>query len=458
MGQKRADGGITPLPRRLRKAQILVSDAVLFASAFLLGDGTCLAQDSGKSPPTVHSPESYQLGHSPLNEPATLAVANEAVPARYFIPLGSGGINLNAGLKTEYVDNVYLTEDNTKDDLIIIPECDLAAFFPVGQLNTMGLDVGLAYYQYLKNTELNTGMPLVNPNTDLRFNLRTGDFGFRFSESFSYQQNPIYETGGQFYNVYNTALFQRYFNRIGCLATWDQHDLVVSAGYFHENLWSETSVYDYINHASELFSADAMLATSPKLTVGLEGAGSINNFFNSPYYDTWRARVGPALRANPSSFLHFRLGAGYERIQYDSVQAGSLGLSPENTYYAYANVEHELNLFFRQSLTLAHDNQIGFNAANLEGTTVSYALSWNARQHLTISPRLAFSYYDESYGSTTALYHEKFRYYYVGLAAHYQLGQHWQASASWNYRVKDSDIDLAGYAQNEVSLELLYQF
>ena len=435
------------------------SDNTLLTSAILLVAGSaCLGQELGQSP-VVNSPETYQLGHSPLNEPAALARSSQPAPPRYFIPLGNGGLNLSAGLKGEYVDNVYLTEHGAKNDFIIIPECDLGAFFPVGQLNSFGLDVGLAYYQYLKNTELNTGVPLVNPNTDLRFNLRTGDFSFRFSEAFAYQQNPIYETGSDFYNVYNTALFQRYLNRVGCLGTWDQHDLVVDASYYHENLWAESSVYNYIDHASELFSADALLSTSPRLRVGLESAGSINSFDYSMSYDTWRARVGPTVRLNPGPFIRIRMGAGYERIQYDSADAASLGLTPDNTYYAYADVEHQINRFFSHSLTLSHDNQLGFNAANLEGSTVSYALTWNPRKNLRLSPLVYVGYYDESFGSNTAnLYHERFMFYMVGLSAGYQLGEHWQANANWTYRLKDSETELAGYAQNQVSLEILYRF
>ena len=44
----------------------------------------------------------------------------------------------------------------------------------------------------------------------------------------------------------------------------------MTAGYSHENLWSDGSAYSYINHASELFSADAMFALSPVVTAGLE--------------------------------------------------------------------------------------------------------------------------------------------------------------------------------------------
>lgn len=386
--------------------------------------------------------------------PATVALANH-----YDIPWGSGGFNFSAGLRGVYVDNVYLTQNGARDDFIVIPECDIAAFFPVGQSNAVALDLGLAYYQYLKNTALNTGTPLINPDSDLAFNIRSGDFTYRFSESFSFQESPVYDSGGEFYNIQNTALFKRYLNRIGGLVTWDRNKLVMTAGYFHENLWSDGSAYNYINHASELFSADAMFAVSPRLTVGLESAGSLNDFFNSPGYDTWRARGGPAFRINVSPSIKVRFGGGFERIDYDSSSAASLGLNLENTYYAYAGVEHQINRFFNHSLTYSHDNQLGYGAANVEGDHITYSLTWAPRKQLTISPLVSVNFFDETYGSTTAgLYHERLTYYLIGMNARYQLGPHWRASASWNYRLQDSDIPNDGYAQNQVSLELSYQF
>src|ERR1039458_4336390 len=139
-----------------------------------------------------------------------------------------------------------------------------------------------------------------------------------------------------------------------------------------------------------------MLTLSPLVTTGLEAVGSLNNFDNSPTYDTWRARVGPGIRLNVSQFIKVRAGVGYERIDYDSASASSLGLSAENTYYAYAGVEHQINRFFSHSLEASHDNQLGFNAANLEGTHVSYSLAWKPNTALTLSPHMSVNWYDES--------------------------------------------------------------
>jgi len=420
----------------------------------LCGLGLCLVQLAqtcrAQEQPTALSAEDTNQEFEALAPPMP----------RYNIPWGSGGLNLSAGLRGLYVDNVFLTHSATRDDFVLVPECDVAAFFPIGRSNTVVLDVGIAYYYYVRNTSLNASGPIINPNSEVAFNIHTGDFTFRPSEQFSYQESPVYDYGGQFFNVFNSGRYARFDNRVGMLVTWDQRDLVVSAGYFHENLFANGSTYNYVDHASELFNADALIAVAPWIKTGLEGLGSINRFDNTPLYDTWRARVGPTLRAAPTRFLKVRVGAGYERIDYDSSQAPAFGLKAENTYYAYGAIEHEINRFLSHSLEASHDNQLGFNAANLEGTHLSYSLTWRPRKHFSFSPRVSVSWYDESFGSgsSTTLFHESFSYVLAGFSAQYELSRHWQARVSWDYRLKSSAIEADGYAQNQAALEVLYRF
>jgi len=378
---------------------------------------------------------------------------------RYNIPLGSGGINISAGMKSVYVDNVFLTQSGARDDFVLVPKANLDAYFPLGLSNAVVVNLGLAYYQYLKNTSLNTGTPLINPNSEVAFNIRTGDFTVKVSEQFSYQESPVYEEGAEFFNVYDTGRLGRFDNRVGALATWDLHQLLLDLGYYHENLLANGSAFDEINHASELVNADAMFALSPDLKAGLETTGSINRFDPARLNDSWRATAGPGARWQISKFLEARAGAGYERIQYDGAEASALGIQPQNAYYAYGTINHKINRFFSQSLRVSHDNQLGYNSGNLEGTHLVYSLTWRPQDRLNVRPLVSFDFFNETFGSgPPSLYHEQFTYLLAGLSARYELGRHWQAGLDWSYRLKDSRLDNAGYAQNEAALELLYNF
>lgn len=394
-----------------------------------------------------------------LNQSDAQETAPEPPAVHYNIPWGSGGFNFAAGLKFVYVDNVFLTYANPLNDFVLVPSCDITAFFPIGQSNTLALNVGIDFYHYFKNTELNTGAPLVNPGSEVAFNLQTGDFTFRFSDQFSYQVSPVYENGAQYYNLYNTGEFARFLNIGGVAMKWDLNQLVVTAGFHNEALFSTESTYDYVDHVSELFDAGVMLNLTPTLTAGLETAGSLNNFVNNSYYNTWRARGGPGLQLNLSQFIRARMGGGYERIQYDSSSADAYGLTYENTYYAYASIEQQINRFLSHTLRGWHDNQLGFNAANLEGTHVLYSLTWKPNPRLTLSGIAAYNWYVESFGSNTAnLYDETYTFFSPGVQVSYQFDPHWLATLRWDYRNKDSDIQIDGYVQNLASIQFVYQF
>lgn len=423
-----------------------------------LAFGGCLALIVSLSSSAVLSQERTVTPPPPTpEEPEPPVVVDTR--QRYNLPLGRGGINFNAGLRGVYVDNVFLTYTGAREDFVLVPECNIAAFFPIGRTNTLALDLGIAYYEYLKNDSLNTGKPIINPNSELAFNVQVKDFQFRFSERFSYQQSPVYETGEEFFNVYNTGLFARYANRVGVLGTWGLQNVEVNASYYHENLLSDGSQYNYIDRASELFSADGFLALSPSLRAGVEAAGSINRFDNRTLNDCWRARVGPALRLDLSQFIRIRAGAGYERIEYDSAAASTLGISPENTFYAYARADHELTKFLSHSLEVFYDNQLAYNSGNLAGAHVRYAVNWRPKRALTVRPHVEAIFYDESYGSgPPALYHERFNYVLAGIGARYDFGQHLWAGLNWDYRLKDSEVKTSGYAQNQVALEVTYVF
>jgi hypothetical protein len=377
----------------------------------------------------------------------------------YNIRWGAGGLNVSVGAQGTYVDNVFLSHTGKKDDFVFSPVADVAAFFPIGHTNSVVLDLGLSYYQYVKNTELNTGTPLLNPNSELAFNIETGDWLFRISEAFSYQENPVYDTGGEFINVYNTGRFARYDNRVGASANWDLNQLVLSAAYYHDNLWANGSEFNYIDHASELANVNAMLALTPTLTAGLETAASYNRFDPNTILDSWRARGGPGFRFNLSKFLKARLGGGYERIQYTSGEARDLGIDAQNTFYAYAGIDHEINQFWSHSLQAVHDNQLGYNAGNLEETLFTYSLNWKLNRALTLSPLASLGFYRESFDAPSAnLYNERFTYVFAGLSALYQVDRHWQGRLSWEYRLKDSGTPAFGYQQNRVTLEVQYLF
>src|SRR5947209_19241847 len=70
----------------------------------------------------------------------------------YNLLLGPVRFRVGATVGAEYNDNVNYAETNTQDDFIITPSLSLDAIWPVTQLTTLRLDLGIGYTFYLDHS------------------------------------------------------------------------------------------------------------------------------------------------------------------------------------------------------------------------------------------------------------------------------------------------------------------
>jgi hypothetical protein len=115
----------------------------------------------------------------------------------------------------EYNDNINLAGENKQDDFIIRPQFNIAAIWPVTQLNTLRLDLGIGYAFYLDNTNDNTNNILISPGSQIAFDIFVGDFRINLHDRFSLQQDPTDEI--QLSNVVDYGRFENTAGVLGAL-------------------------------------------------------------------------------------------------------------------------------------------------------------------------------------------------------------------------------------------------
>ena len=112
-------------------------------------------------------------------------------------------------LASMYNDNVNLSEDATaviqspfgpvtlstqkESDFIIRPLLTMNALWPITELNTFRLDLGIGYAFYLDHSNYNTNGVLVSPGSQLAFDIFVGDFRINLHDRFSLEQDPVSE-------------------------------------------------------------------------------------------------------------------------------------------------------------------------------------------------------------------------------------------------------------------------
>ena len=193
----------------------------------------------------------------------------------YNLLVGPIRFRVSATVGIEYNDNINLSQhDEREDDFILRPQVNFDAIWPITQLNTLPLDLGIGYSAYLQHSGNNTNGILVTPGSQLAFDIFVGDFRINIHDRLSVQQDPI--TEGQ---ISNTADYGRLENTAGVSVLWDMNKVLLTVGYDHYNFVATNDDFDYLNHNSEILSASVSVAVTNTTNVGAEG----NAVFT--YYD-----------------------------------------------------------------------------------------------------------------------------------------------------------------------------
>jgi len=235
---------------------------------------------------------------------------------QYNLRYGQMRFKTSSTLAVSYTDNVFYSHEQ-RDDFLVNPQVTLDALWPVTELNALRLSLGLGYEWYAKNSQLNADAPLVNPGTELVFNIFVGDFRIQLHERFLYQESLFFnDLSGErerFYNFNDVGTFSRLDNDVGFTVDWDLNKVVLSARYSHENFVSTTDAFEYLNRASEWFNASASFALGDKAKTGLEVQASFHDYETETVLgDNWRGRVGPFVEVNPQEKISVRAGGGYD--------------------------------------------------------------------------------------------------------------------------------------------------
>src|SRR5947209_8931282 len=111
----------------------------------------------------------------------------------YNLLVGPVRFRVSATMGIEYNDNINFAEVNKQDDFILHPQVNLNAIWPITQINTLTLDIGIGYSIYLDHSEDNTNGILISPATQVSFDIFVGDFRINIHDRPSLQQDPIAE-------------------------------------------------------------------------------------------------------------------------------------------------------------------------------------------------------------------------------------------------------------------------
>ena len=398
----------------------------------------------------------------------------------YNLQLGPIKFRFSASVGIEYNDNINLAEDGSvvfitpsgpvairtspQEDFILRPQVNVNALWPITQLNTLKLDLGVGYAFYLDHSNYNTNGVLVNPGSQIAFDIFVNDFRINIHDRFSLEQDPVAEVA-----LSNVADYGRFQNTAGISVLWDLNKAVATFGYDHYTFISTTSAFDYLDRQAEIVSGTLAFTPSSTMTVGIEGSFIHTYYDQNILNDSDTFSVGGFMETQLTSYLKLRVAGGYQKIEFDNT--GLVNDAHDlNDYYANALLSHRVNSVLTHSLSVGHETQLGVNSNYVKLNYARHTANWNILFHTLLSTELFYEDADDSGGSgplflpipgvpnINPFVAEHIHRYGGAITLGYQLTPHVTLGLRYQYTQKDSDQPLRDYRQNRVAFDGTYSF
>jgi hypothetical protein len=364
-----------------------------------------------------------------------------------------GPVQLSLGLYTgaEFNDNIDFAPVNGQSDVILRGGVSLGAALPATERSTLRLSADIGYLHYTQYSAYD-GIE-VSPNSALTYDLDFTDGTLTFYDQFSYSREVVTQAA-----LAGIAVFPRLDNTIGAQATWQPGHWLLQGGYSHEDFLGQTSQYQFLNHATECFTARSAWRFGENSQAGLEAGASLTAYQQSVQPNSDSLSLGAFTQWQVTHAIHAELRAGPDFFRFAAApgQPGSDLLS----YYYSLELSQPLTDFITHRVTVRRDVQLGYNAgsAYVEQLTATYGLSWDLTTRIKLSANLTYGSGSQPWPILIYEFSEHFSQYGINPSVSWRFTEHLGVILGYAHWVRQSDIPGRQYTQNSATLSLNYTF
>lgn len=368
-----------------------------------------------------------------------------------FMRLGPVNVDASAGLEVEFNDNIGLSESNRESDVIFRPRLNLNSEWQVTRLNTIRLGLGLSYAKYTNNSKLDTQALLLEPGTQLGFDIFVGEHvRLNIHNRIQITQNPVEEIA-----LSNVQRFSRLQNASGITAFVRYPDWDFVVGYDHFIYHTLSSEFNYLDRNEEQFFGSARKKVSDALGVGVEASAALINYEENFNNDgtTWTA--GLFADATVSQYTKLRVSGGYQNLSFDG-DGTSGDVDDFGSWYANLSAAQRISQYLSHTVSVGREARLGLGVNFTDYVYARYAATWRMNEIMTWGFD-AFVEDAQDSGGGTLLSESAFRWG-GGVSVGFRISSRTTLGARYSYVDKDSNLPLRSYQQNSGTLSLNYQF
>jgi len=374
-----------------------------------------------------------------------------------------GPVQFTLGLysRVDFNDNINTAQAGAQSDAIFRAGTTLGLLWPATERSDLQLNASVGYVHYLTYSQFD-GWELA-PNSALSWNIAFPDGAVTLFDQFSYSRDVIPES-----SLSGLVIFPRFENTAGLRGQWYPGSLDLEAGYSHDNFFSGSAQFEYLNRASEFFFVRAGWRFGEKSQTGLEASAGITGYQKSIQSDNTSISIGPYLEWQVTSNLLAQLRGGPTFYLFEPSTATTHQNNQLNSYYLSLDISDRLTDFLSQSLEVRHDVQLGLNQGSdyVEQWSANYWFNLSITRRLTLSARLTYENGSQPFEVPIYLpfevillnLRESFERFGVGPELSWQFTDKFVARLGYSYWKRTSSLPDRGYNQNDVLMRLEYTF
>lgn len=375
-------------------------------------------------------------------------------------------IDLIGTFGIEYDDNINTSENNEVDDWILQPGVSFGLKWQINEYQELDLNIGLEYWYYLDESDLNDFDQQLNitPDTELSFRVLVGDMVFRVYDKINYTSDSsdavVLDDMGNPVSS-DATTFSRYTNVVGVQSEWYITEYAFKGQVSRKDVWSTEDEFEYIDRYEHKFALNVERDIAANFMAGV-GASYTDFEYDEDVNDSGDVfTIGPYFDWGITEVISLYVGVAWNSADFDGdglVSDEGEGFGDEDKYEEFsgtARLSHTVNEVYNHQLEVYRIPQMS-DASNYEELDgIRYSFAYNINSRVRLDGDVA---YEESDSSGGLIDDDDYDRWVAGLATEVVLGPRLTGRFAYRYVDKDSDAPLRSYERNRFRILFEYDF
>ena len=379
----------------------------------------------------------------------TVATDLDATAAPHIGPVQAA---LGFYVSEQYNDNINYAQTGALADEISEVGCNSMFTWPATPQSSLYLNAGGSYVKYLNHSEYDR-LELA-PDSVLNWDVGLEDGSLSFFDQFSYSQQVVSQP-----SITGMASFPRFNNTLGTRGTWTPGKWVLSAGYSHNNFFSDSTTYQYLNRASEYIFTRVARRFAENTQAGLEASVSLTRYDLALQTDNTSYSGGGFVEWQVTKNLSLTARGGPTFYIFESSN-GSTSASTLSSYYLTVEVSHNLTDFISHKVLVDRNVQLGNNLGSdyLQELNLEYSITWQLTQSLGVNTGVSYVNGSQPWLFRSQVLSEQYDQLRGSLNLGWRATKKIDATLSFYCWDRQSNMDGRNYVNNALTLRLGYRF